>query len=178
LYSDIDDEHDFVVQAAGAFEETLHGLYNLAEANVAIEIRVVIHALTYKRLPQLAEYIYRNLPFVAHVTLMGMEMFGYVHQNFDQLWIDPVAYQPQLRQATLDLALRGMRVSVYNHQLCTIPQEIWSFARRSISDWKNLYLPACEPCVVRESCAGFFQSAVKRHSDHITPVRELSTVVG
>jgi len=31
LYSDIDDEHDFVVQASGAFEETLHGLYNLAE---------------------------------------------------------------------------------------------------------------------------------------------------
>jgi His-Xaa-Ser system radical SAM maturase HxsC len=170
LYSDIDDEHDFVVQATGAFDETLHGLYNLAEANVAIEIRVVIHALTYRRLPQLAEYIYRNLPFVAHVTLMGMEMFGYVHQNFDQLWIDPVDYREQLRRATLDLALRGMRVSVYNHQLCTIPREIWPFARRSISDWKNLYLPACESCVVKESCAGFFQSAVKRHSSYIAPV--------
>src|SRR4029453_10825533 len=32
LYSDIDSEHDFVVQAVGAYDETLQGPYNLAEA--------------------------------------------------------------------------------------------------------------------------------------------------
>ena len=171
LYSDIDYEHDFVVQAAGAFDQTLHGLYNLAEAGVAIEIRVVVHALTHRRLPQLAEFIYRNLPFVAHVALMGLEMFGYVHQNMDQLWIDPVDYSDSLRQATLTLALRRIPVSIYNHQLCTIPRELWQFSRKSISDWKNLYLEPCEKCEVKDSCAGFFQSAVKRHSAHIVPIR-------
>jgi His-Xaa-Ser system radical SAM maturase HxsC len=174
LYSDIDDEHDFVVQASGAFEETLHGLYNLAEANVAIEIRVVVHALTYKRLPQLAEYIYRNLPFVAHVALMGMEMFGYVHQNLEQLWIDPADYREQLSRATIGLALRGLNVSIYNHQLCTLSREVWPFAQKSISDWKNLYLPACDSCAVKDSCAGFFQSAVKRHSNHIAPIGRIT----
>jgi hypothetical protein len=34
-------------------------------------VRVVIHALTYRRLPQLAEFIYRNFAFAAHVALMG-----------------------------------------------------------------------------------------------------------
>src|SRR5207247_8466606 len=81
LYSDVDAEHDFVVQAQGAYDETVEGLYHLAESGVAIELRVVIHGATYRRLPQLAEFIARNLPFVSQVALMGLEMFGHVHVN-------------------------------------------------------------------------------------------------
>jgi MoaA/NifB/PqqE/SkfB family radical SAM enzyme len=51
LYSDIDSRHDYVVQAKGAFDETIAGLYNLAEARVPIELRVVLHLQTYERLP-------------------------------------------------------------------------------------------------------------------------------
>jgi len=170
LYSDIDSEHDYVVQAKGAFDETVVGLYNLARAGVLIEIRVVLHAQTYRRLPQLSEYIYRNFPFVAHVALMGMEMFGFVHKNLRTLWIDPIDYQAQLEQATLTLAMSGLTVSIYNHQLCTLPESLWPFARKSISDWKNVYLDVCGECGVREFCGGFFHSATKKHSAHIKPL--------
>ncbi len=170
LYSDIDSEHDYVVQARGAFEETVIGLHNLARAGVLIEIRIVLHAQTYRRLPQLADHIYRNFPFVAHVALMGMEMFGFVHKNLSTLWIDPVDYQAQLEQATLGLAMAGLNVSIYNHQLCTLPESVWPFARKSISDWKNVYLDGCAECGVREFCGGFFHSATKKHSAHIRPL--------
>lgn len=172
LYSDIDSQHDYVVQAPGAFNETVAALYNLARVGISIEIRVVIHAQTYRRLPQLAEYIYRNFPFVSHVALMGMEMFGFVHKNLDVLWIDPVDYQTELEDATLALAMRGLAVSLYNHQLCTIPRTLWPFARKSISDWKNVYLEECDKCTVREACGGFFHSATKRHSAHIRAIPE------
>ena len=72
------------------------------------------------------------------------------------------------------LALAGINVSVYNHQLCTIPRTLWPFAVKSISDWKNIYLPECEGCGVRDFCGGFFQSAAKRHSAHIRPLGPLS----
>lgn len=170
VYSDIDNRHDHVVQARGAFEETLDGLYNLAEANVRVEIRVVVHAMTYQRLPELADFICRNLPFASHVALMGLEMFGYTHINLRELWIDPNNYRSQLAEAVKRLALAGMNVSVYNHQLCTVPKAIWPFTRRSISDWKNVLLPECSACGVRELCGGFFQSATKKHSDHIKPL--------
>jgi hypothetical protein len=101
---------------------------------------------------------------------MGMEMTGLVHKNLPDLWIDPVDYNEQLEEATLVLAMRGISVSIYNHQLCTIPQSIWPYARKSISDWKNVYLDACGECGVREFCGGFFQSATKRHSAHIRPL--------
>lgn len=170
LYSDIDQQHDYVVQAAGAYDETMRGFYHLAAANVPIELRVVVHAATCERLPQLAEFVYRNLPFVSHVALMGLEMFGYVHLNMDRLWIDPYDYQERLKRAVQMLAERGMTVSVYNHQLCTIPKSIWPFASKSISDWKNIYLPECQGCGVMDSCGGFFQSAAKKHSGHIAPI--------
>jgi His-Xaa-Ser system radical SAM maturase HxsC len=173
IYSDIDNIHDHVVQAKGAFDETIFGLYNLAANEVPVEIRVVLHKLTYQRLPQLADFIYRNLPFAAHVALMGMEMFGYVHLNLDTLWFDPVDYQAELEEATLSLALRGMNVSIYNHQLCTIPRTVWPFTRKSISDWKNVYLEPCQDCGVRELCGGFFQSATKKHSAHIRPLGKI-----
>jgi His-Xaa-Ser system radical SAM maturase HxsC len=171
VYSDLEDRHDHVVQAKGAFEDTLIGLHNLGRYNVPVEIRVVLHNYTYIRLPQLAEFVYRNLTFASHVTFMGLEMMGYAIANLDAIWVDPWDYREQLEAATLHLAQRHMNVSVYNHQLCTVPESIWPFCVKSISDWKNEYLPQCEACAVRQECGGFFASVVRRrYSQHIQPL--------
>jgi hypothetical protein len=89
LYSDIDSEHDYVVQSRGAFAETMRGLHNLGRLGVPVEIRVVIHRLTYERLPQLAEFLYRNVTFASQVALMGLEITGYTVPNLELLWLDP-----------------------------------------------------------------------------------------
>jgi His-Xaa-Ser system radical SAM maturase HxsC len=178
LYSDVDSEHDFVVQASSAFDETVSGLHHLARYQVPVEIRVVIHKLTYRRLPKLAEFVSRNFPFALHVALMGMEMYGFVNKNLEELWIDPRDYQSELREATETLFLAGMNVSIYNHQLCVLDQRLWPFARKSISDWKSIYLEECNPCVLRNECGGFFQSAARRHSSHITPFIEVPSALG
>ncbi|MEK6371967.1 MAG: His-Xaa-Ser system radical SAM maturase HxsC [Acidobacteriota bacterium] len=170
LYSDVDFEHDYIVQAAGAFEETVLGLHHLARYDVPVEIRVVLHRQTIPRLVRLAEFIARNLPFAAHVALMGLEMFGFVHKNLEEVWIDPYDYRQTLREAVDTLVAGGMNVSIYNHQLCILPRELWRYARQSISDWKNVYLDECAPCGARSRCGGFFQSGVKRHSRHIRAI--------
>jgi His-Xaa-Ser system radical SAM maturase HxsC len=170
LYSDIDTHHDHIVQARGAFEETVLGLHHLDRYDVRVEIRVVLHALSIPRLPQLATFIARNFPFACHVALMGLEMFGLVHQHLDELWIDPADYQQQLLAASGILCDAGMNVSIYNHQLCVLDPRLWPLARKSISDWKNVYLPACNGCGAMSECGGFFQSATKVHSAHIRPI--------
>lgn len=167
IYSDVDSEHDYVVQAKGAFEETVLGLHNLAQHGVAVEIRVVVHRQTYRRLPQIAAFIARNFPFAVHIALMGLEMVGLVHKNMDTVWVDPYDYRSQLQEATEMLFLAGMNVSIYNHQLCILPRDIWRFSRKSISDWKNTYLDECNECSVKNACGGFFQSATRKHSVHI-----------
>ena len=74
-----------MVQAVGAFDQTVRGLYTAAKHGLAVEIRVVLHKQTIPGLADLMEYIYRNLPFVQHVALMGLEPMGYVKKNWDLL---------------------------------------------------------------------------------------------
>jgi len=171
LYSDIASIHDFVVQADGAYDETLRGIINLKRFGVRVEVRVVIHQQTYQRLPQLASFITRNLQFVDHVALMGLELMGFARSNIDALWIDPVDYQRELAEATLTLARAGIRTSIYNHQLCLLDPSIHAFSVKSISDWKNEYMPECAGCSLMSECGGFFSSASLRRSPNIQAKR-------
>lgn len=172
LYSDDPTQHDHVVQARHAFEQTVGGLMNLARWGIEVEIRVVVHALTIARLPELAEFVYRTFPFAAHVALMGLEPTGFAKANWTQLWIDPAepTYRDHLERAATLLFHRGMNVSIYNHQLCVLPRTLWPLAARSISDWKNIFLPACDGCVERDRCGGLFASAERRHSAHLKSI--------
>jgi len=171
LYADVAGVHDYIVQAEGAFDQTVEGLYNAAEAGLTLEIRVVLHKQSIPRLRQLVEFIYRNFPFTAHVALMGLENMGYVKKNWELLWIDPVDYMTELEDAVRLLRRRQMNVSIYNLQLCLLPRNLWHFARRSISDFKNIYIDECSECVQRDNCAGLFLSQMNRHSAHIRAIR-------
>ncbi len=170
LYSELPWRHDFVVQADGAFTETIRGLLNVARVGIRIELRVVLHAQTVERLPELCRFIARNLPFVEQVSLMGLEITGHTPMNLDALWIDPADYQTQLIDAVHVLDRAGIRTLIFNHQLCVIPQELWPFAVKAISDWKNAYLPQCDECTKQEDCGGFFSSGQFKASRKIAPI--------
>lgn len=166
LYSDYGAHHDFIVQAKDAFSQTMLGLYNLAKVNQRLELRIVLHKQTIERLPKFARFIYKNLPFVEHVTFMGLEYTGYTPFNDAVLWIDPVEYRNELAEAVHYLDDYGMNVSIYNLQHCLIPEDLWKFSRPSISDWKRTYLDECQGCALLDQCGGVFATSQK-YSDHI-----------
>lgn len=166
LFSDIADEHNRIV-GAKTFYKTIQGLYNLALFRQRIGLRIVVHKQTYKRLPQFADFIYHNFPFVSQVAFMQMETTGLAKENFDELWIDPYDYNNELREAVLLLADRGMKPYIYNAQLCVLPEDIRCYAQQSISDWKDIYLSECDGCLLKGQCAGFFASNKEHHSKHI-----------
>lgn len=170
VYADVSTVHDYVVQADGAFDETIRGILNLKELGQQVELRVVLHRQTYKHLPRLAEFINRNLLFVDHVALMGLEIMGFTRANLDDLWIDPADYQAELYDAVITLESSGLNVSIYNHQLCILDKRLWRFAVKSISDWKNEYIDECTRCAVKQECGGFFTSAQFKRSAHIKTI--------
>jgi His-Xaa-Ser system radical SAM maturase HxsC len=170
LYADNAQDHDFVVQVSGAFDQTQRGLYNAALHGLAVELRVVLHKHTTPRLVRLVDFIYRNLPFVQHVALMGMENTGYARANDEEVWVDPVDYVGDLEEAVRQLHYRRVAVSIYNLPLCILPADLWSFARQSISDYKNIYLDECAGCRERTRCAGLFESSRKKHSRGIRAI--------
>lgn len=170
LYSDYYQQHDYIVQAKHAFSQTILGLHNLNRYNVRLELRIVLHKQTINRLQKLSEYIYKNLPFIEHVTFMGLEHIGYTPHNIDKLWIDPNEYKDKLEDAVLYLANKGMKVSIYNTQLCLLNENSWRYARKSISDWKNEYLPECNLCIKKDDCAGFFRWNLDKSKHYVNPI--------
>lgn len=169
IFSDIATEHNEIV-GANTFYKTIQGLYNLALYKQQIGIRIVIHKLTYKRLPQLAEYIYHNFPFVCQVAFMQMETIGYAEDNISKLWIDPADYNEELSKAIEILDIRGLNPYIYNAQLCVLPEHLRKFAVQSISDWKDIYLDKCEGCTLKGQCGGFFSANRNYISKKIAPV--------
>ncbi len=158
------------MQAAGAFEETIHGILNLATLDQSVELRVVVQRHTVPVLSELAVFIARNLPFVDQVALMGLEMTGLARPNSAEVWIDPDEYQAELMDATFTLAAAGIATKIYNHQLCVLDERLWPFAVRSISDWKNDYLDICNRCSVRDACGGVFATSGDRLSAALRPI--------
>ena len=163
IFSDIAEIHNRIV-GANTFYKTLFHL--------RIGLRIVVHKLTYQRLPQLADYIYHNFPFVSQVAFLQMETTGNADTNLNELWMDPYDYNEELKQAVLLLSNRGICTRIYNAQLCVLPIEIRNYAVCSISDWKDSYLPECKECRLRNQCGGLFESNQKHHSKYIKPILE------
>lgn len=170
LYADIAEVHDYVVQARGAFDDTIRGILNLKRHGVRVELRFVMHADTVPGLPTFADFVARNLLFVDHVALMGLELMGFARTNLEAIWIDPLDYHAPLREAVETLERAGLRTSIYNTPLCVLPVDLHRFARASISDWKNAYLAECEGCGLRAQCGGLFASSTLRRSRGIARV--------
>ena len=170
VYSSVDYTHDYVVQAKGAFDETVLGILKLKDRGQRVEIRVVLHAHTAPTIAGTCKWIARNLPFVDHVALMGLENTGFAIANESLLWIDPVDYQDALAKGVDALSAARVNVSVYNLPRCVLHRSVWPYAVQSISDWKNGYVEACTNCTEKTRCSGFFTSGRPRQSRGIAAI--------
>lgn len=169
LHSDNPIDHDYISGAKGSFYETLKGLHNLGLLGFNIELRVILLQQNYQRLPKIAEFISLNLPFVNQVSIMGLEITGYAEKRFQEVWIEPMFCTTKLTRAVAYLEQSRIQVRLFNIPLCLLPQQLWNYSCRSISNWKQTYLAVCERCKVKEQCCGMFSTS-KRYSGFIRPV--------
>ena len=158
LYADSASVHDNVVGIHGAFGETIRGLLNLALHRAEIEIRFVVSKLNYTRLPNLVEFIGRNIPFVTRLAVMGLEPMGYCREKWEEFWIDPADCMNILIEASEKAANYNLTMLLYNMQLCCLPKSLHSVACASISEWKRVFIRECDSCRMRCDCGGFFAS--------------------
>ena len=167
LYSDYPPRHDYLVQASGAFDQTVLGIYNLASVGAPIEIRIVINRIVVPRLRMLSDFICWYMPFVKHVALMGMEVVGNAVANFEELWVDPKDYLGQLSDSVSVFHNHNIDCSIYNIPLCLLPCELRRLCKSSISEWKRSYTRTCDSCSSRAHCGGLFDSDVIHLKDEL-----------
>jgi len=161
LHSDNSIEHDRIAGAKGAFFETMKGLHNLGLLGYEIELRIIIVNDNYKRLPQIAEYITLNLPFVSQVSFMGLEIIGYAIKNYHRVWVEPIDFNPFLVDAIRHLINCKFAVKIFNIPHCLLPVNLWPYACRSISTWKKTNLLQCKNCNQLNNCCGVFSTSKK-----------------
>ncbi|MDR1198757.1 MAG: His-Xaa-Ser system radical SAM maturase HxsC, partial [Prevotellaceae bacterium] len=159
VHSDSSLIHDEISGIKNSFNETVTGLYNLAAFEIAIELRIVINKLNYSRLLHLSDFIFKNLSFIACVSFMAMEYIGFAVKNSRRIWIEPIEYVQNLKEATLNLNSWNIDTSIFNLPLCLLSDELHIFARKSISDWKNSYVDICQECSKQKDCCGLFSTS-------------------
>jgi His-Xaa-Ser system radical SAM maturase HxsC len=156
LYGHADFLHDFVVQAPGAFDQTIAGLLTLHSYGQRIQLRIVLLEPVLRYLPEFCEFICRNLPFVFEVALMGCEPIGFALANRDSCEVNICEWDKELEMSVQRLVRGGLRPVLMNLPLCAIKPELWRYAHQSISDWKRTFVAECDSCVVKTDCSGLF----------------------
>ncbi|MBM7335011.1 MAG: His-Xaa-Ser system radical SAM maturase HxsC [Alcanivorax sp.] len=156
LYGHCDYLHDYVVQSAGAFEETLCGLLELQRRNQPIQLRIVLIRPVLEALSALCRFIGKNLPFVSEVALMACEPIGFALANRAICEVDLKDWHGQLLEAAEELDNYHVPYVFMNAPLCSLPAELQPAAHRSISDWKNVYDQECQSCSMKNRCCGLF----------------------
>ncbi len=123
----------------------------------------------------MATFVYRNLPFVSHVALMGMEYHGNAQTNYDLVSIDPIEYKNELYKAVKEYVRYNIIVDIYNLPLCLVDKRLQCFCRDSISTWKKTFLSQCQTCIAKENCCGIFATSFT-HSNNIRAINNKSDI--
>ncbi len=157
LYSAHPPTHDHIVGKEGAFAQLERGLVTLMRAGASVELRTVVLQQNCNDLPDLATFINTRLGFISVWALMQLERIGFGRMNWKFSFQDTSTEFEQIGRAVDITTARGIRTSLYNFPLCSVPAEYRDFAPSTISDWKRKYLDFCTDCRARETCGGFFQ---------------------
>lgn len=159
LYAAIPQIHDELVGARGAFSETFAGLINAGNLGIPIELRIIPTSKNIQEIAHIVELVNRCLSSVAQISIMNLEPAGWAKKNWSQLYEDPMVYKDALLAALSFSSGSGPNIALFNYPLCHLPEELRSYAVKSISDWKNFYPEECNECSLQDSCTGFFSSS-------------------
>jgi len=171
LYHSYYAKHDYIVQSKNAFFETINGFYNCAKYGLRTDVRVVLSKQNYNNLEDLMYFIYKNIPFVEHIALMGLEYIGFAVNNLEDIHINPLVYKEEVKNAIHTCRKYSLNVSIYNLPLCLIDEKVRIYAQQSISDWKNEFSNTCNQCDMKKECSGMFTSTKPYFNHLLVPIK-------
>ena len=164
--------HDHITRTPGSFVQTMTGLRKLQNTCSQIEIRIVGHKLNLSQIPETYRMLANSGLRITTINLIAMEMTGCAATHRDILWVD---YDVLCRTAQPGIAYaakHGINMGLYNFPLCTVPKELWSIAKDSITPHKIRYKEECEKCRVRKACGGLFYSTYELGLCQIRPIED------
>jgi His-Xaa-Ser system radical SAM maturase HxsC len=157
VYSESAALHDEIVGKAGALDRLKQSFAWLMRAGARVELRTVLLSSNVTRLPDLADFVSRQLGFIECWSIMQLENIGYAKNRWHQLYVDHQQQFDPIAAAIDRVQMRRMAVRLFNFPRCTVPAQYRHLAPASISDWKRKFSDECAPCSERDACSGFFE---------------------
>jgi His-Xaa-Ser system radical SAM maturase HxsC len=157
IYSPNSSEHDEIVSKEGAFDNLLRGFNFLLKSGSRVELRTVLLQKNYSSFTKLSKFVSRHFTWIEKWAIMQLEPMGYARIDWPLKFVDTTIFPERLEQAVLAADASGIHTELYNFPLCSVPKELQKFCVKSISDWKQKYLPDCDKCSLKNSCCGFFE---------------------
>ena len=139
-------------------------------ADIAVELRIVVSKLNYLNLDNIARFICKYLHKAYVVNIVGLEMCGNAAKNRAEVWIDYPEMFTYAKSAIDILYNAGIDVGIYNFPLCAVDEKYRYLCKRSISSYKIVYGDNCDNCRLRPLCGGFFKTTFLLEKPEIKPV--------
>jgi His-Xaa-Ser system radical SAM maturase HxsC len=170
IYGDDPASHDYITRANGSFVEAVRGIQNLMNADMKVELRIVVSKLNYQNLNNIAKFICRYLHKAFVVNFVGLEMCGNAAKNRTDVWIDYSEAVLHSRSAIDILYSKGIDVGIYNFPLCAVDEKYRYLCKRSINSYKIVYDEKCNECQLRDICGGFFKTTYLLERPKVEPI--------
>ena len=171
IYGDSPQTHDYITRASGSFIETVCGIQKLMNADMKVELRIVVSKLNYNNLANIARFICKYLHRAFVVNIVGLEMCGNAARNRNDVWIDYPEMFSYAKEAIDILYHSGIDVGIYNFPLCSVEEKYRYLCKKSISSYKIVYDDKCDECSLRELCGGFFKTTYMLAKPEVFPVK-------
>lgn len=145
FHSHIGAQHDRITAVPGSFGKSLLGVKNLMNKGVRVTIKHIINNMTYKELPEYADWIYNTFPDDIPWIICNMDLCGIALSHKEYTGVPFDLSRPYLEQA-LDKVIgygRKRVVRIFNTPLCCIDPYYWPFLQKyeSEEEMAALYLP-------------------------------------
>lgn len=162
IYGSNSELHDKITRTPGSFEQTIEGIKNLIEFEQYIELRLVVHKMNYKKLPEMALYVSQNLHDVKKVVMFPFNIVSHALKNRDLLQITYKDIIPFLEESIEIFKKRNMNLELYHIPFCVIDKKHWSFLKGiTTEDYKISLLKECRKCLKKDECSLPWKSYIK-----------------
>jgi His-Xaa-Ser system radical SAM maturase HxsC len=170
--------HDRITRTPGSFKQTVQGIKNLLPYSnkVRIDIRVVIHKLNYKQLPEICQFITEEFRGIYQVVLFPIDIIGTANINRKKLIVKITSVTPYLEKGIEILEKNGFKFQLFHVPFCVIDEKYWkNVAGMTVEEAKVTFEP-CGDCIMRDNCSGIWKTyAFRVGTSEFKPTKPRST---
>ena len=162
---------DSITRVKNSFKQTFLGIRNLTE-NYSVELRIVMHKMNYKTLPETAKFIVDFLPRIEKVLFIALDVSGNAYKNKELVGVKMSKITPYLEKA-LDILDGHFQLNINQFPACLLNKKYRSLALNpTIEKGEHVLAPQCEECMLHEKCGRMWESYVKYYGvSELIPIK-------